>query len=53
MKRSSLIFKENHVFTEEKNNPSDKPVTIEELDGIKLMFINEEFGILKVVIDGG
>ena len=60
MKRSSFIFKENHVFIEEEHNPSDKAVTVEELDSIensvdllKLVFINEECGILKVVVDGG
>ena len=60
MKRWSFIFKENHVFIEEEDNPSDKAVTIEELDGTenlvdlpKLMFINEECEILKVVVDGG
>ena len=59
MKRSSFIFKESHFFIEE-HNPSDKAVTVEELDGIenladllKLMFINEECRILKVVADGG
>ena len=35
MNRSSFIFKENHVFIEEENNPSEKVVTVdEELDGI-------------------
>ena len=59
MKRSSFIFKESNVFIE-GHNPSDKAVTVEELDGIenlvdllKLMFIYEECRILKVVVDGG
>ena len=34
MNRSSFIFKENHVFIEEENKPSEKVVTVdEELDG--------------------
>ena len=59
MKHSSFIFKENHIFIEEEHNPSDKAVTVEELDSTenlvdfpRLMFINEECGILKVVVDG-
>ena len=65
MKRSSFIFKENHVFIEEDDNPLDKVVTVEEeLDGIdidgignlvdlhKLMFIDEEYGNVKIVLDG-
>ena len=37
MRRSSSIFKENHVFIEEEDNPSDKVVMIEEeLDGIDI-----------------
>ena len=64
MKRSSFIFKENHVFIEEQDNPSDIVITVEEeLDGIdmdgirnlvdlpRLMFIDEECGNLKVVVD--
>ena len=36
MKRSSSIFEENHVFSEE-DKPSDKVVTIEEeLDAVDL-----------------
>ena len=36
MRRSSFIFKENHLFTEEDNH-SDKVVTVEkELDGIDI-----------------
>ena len=32
---SSFIFKENHVFIEEEDNPSDKVAIVgEELDGI-------------------
>ena len=35
MKRLSFNFKENHVFIEEEDNPSDKVITVvEELDGI-------------------
>ena len=30
MKRSSFIFKENHVFIQEEDNPSDKVVTVDE-----------------------
>ena len=37
MRRSSLIFKENHVFTEVEDNSSDKVVVVEgELDGIDI-----------------
>ena len=37
MIRSSFIFKENHVFLEEKDNPSEKVVIVEEeLDGIDI-----------------
>ena len=60
MRRSSFVFKENHLFNEEDNR-SDKDVTVEEeLDGIdvdgignlvdlpRLMFIDEEnVGILN------
>ena len=61
MIRSSFTFKENHVFIEKEDNPSDKAVEVdEELDGIenfvdlsRLMFIDEKFGNLKVVVDGG
>ena len=66
MKRSSFIFKGNHFFIEEEDNPSDIVITVEEeLDGIdidgirnlvdlpRLMFIDEECGNLKVVVDGG
>ena len=35
MRRSSSIFKENHVFIEEEDNDSDKVAMVEEdLDGI-------------------
>ena len=64
MRLSSFIFKENLVFIEEEDNPSDKVVRDEEeLDGIdingignlvdlpRLMFIDEEFGNLKVVVE--
>ena len=66
MRRSSLISKENHVFIEEKDNPSDKVVLVEEeLDGTDiddignlgdlpgLMLIDEECGNFKVVVDDG
>ena len=66
MRRSSFIFKENHVFFEEKVNPSDKVVMVEEeLDGTHrdntgnlvdlpgLMLIVEECGDFKVVVDNG
>ena len=66
MRRSSSIFKENHVSIEGEDNPSDKVVMIEEelddidIDGIgnlvdlpSLMFIDEECGNLKVVVDCG
>ena len=65
-RRSSSILKENHVFIEEEDNPTDKVVMAEiELHGIdiddienfvdlpRLMFINEECGNLTVVVDGG
>ena len=65
MRRSS-VFKENHVFIEEKDNPSDKVVMVEEelddidMDGIgnlvdlpRLMLIDEQCGNLKIlVVDG-
>ena len=63
MRRSSFIFKENRVFIKEKENPSDKVVTVEvelyviDMNGIgnlenlpRLMFINKECGNLKVVV---
>ena len=73
MRYSSFIFKENHVFIEEEDNPSDKVVmVVEELDCIdidvegvdihgignlvdlpRLMFIDEECGNFKVVVDDG
>ena len=62
MRRSSFIFKENHVLIEEEENPSDKVVKVEEepdsidIDGIanlvdlpRLIFIDEKCGNLKVV----
>ena len=60
IRRLSCIFKENHVCIEE-DNPSYKVIMVEEkLDGIgnlvdlpRLMFIDEECGNLKVVVDGG
>ena len=37
MRRSSSIFKENHVFIEAEDNPTDKVAMIEEeLDGIDI-----------------
>ena len=39
MRRSSYIFKENHVFIEEEDNPSNSPKVViveEELDGIDI-----------------
>ena len=63
---SSSIFKENYIFFEEEDDPSDKVVIVQEklddidIDGIgnlvdlpRLMFIEEECGNLKVVTDGG
>ena len=63
MRHSSFIFRENYVFIEEKDNPSDEVAMVEEeLDGIdidgtanlvdllRLMFIDEECGNLKVVL---
>ena len=63
MRRSSFIFKENHVLIEEEENPSDKVVKVEEepdsidIDGIanlvdlpRLIFIDEKCGNLKVVV---
>ena len=65
MKRPSFIFEENHLSIEE-DKPSDLFVTIEkeldavEVDGVgnlvdlpRLMFIDYECGVLKVVVDGG
>ena len=65
MRRSSFIFEENHVFVEE-GIPSNKFDAVEQeqdgidIDGIgnlmdlpKLMFIDEDCGNLKVVVDGG
>ena len=62
MSRSS-VFKENHVFIEEKDNPSDKVVMVEEelddidMDGIgnlvdlpRLMLIDEQCGNLKILV---
>ena len=64
MRRSSFIFEGNHVFIEEEDKPSDKFVMVEEkLDGIdidgignlvdlpRLMFINEECGNHKIVVE--
>ena len=66
MRRSSSIFKENHVFIEEEDKPSEKVIMIEEeldvidIDGIgnlvdlpMLMFIDEECENLKVFVDCG
>ena len=61
---SSFSFKENHVFIEEEDNPSDKTVIAEEeLDGIDgignlvdlpgLMSIEQECGNLKLVDEDG
>ena len=60
MIRSIFIFKEHRAFIEREDNPSDKVVIIEEsVDGIenlmdlpRLMFIDEECGNLKVVVNG-
>ena len=65
MKSSSFIFEENHVFSEE-GNPQTILMQLRknkmefDIDGIgnvmdlpKLMFIDEEYGNLKVVVDGG
>ena len=56
MRLSNFIFKENHVFIEEEDNPSDKVDMVEEeLDGTyingignlvdlhRLMFIDEDW----------
>ena len=61
MRRSS-IFKENRIFIEEKDNPSDKVVIVEEelddvdIDGIgnlvdlpRLMLIDQQCGNLKIL----
>ena len=66
MIRSSFRFKENHVFIEEEDNPSNKVVIVEEelddidIDGFRnlvdlprLIFNDEECGNLQVVVDGG
>ena len=62
MRRPSSVFEENHLFIEEEDNPF---MVKEELDGTdidgignlvdlpRLMFIDEEWGNLKVVLDGG
>ena len=63
MRRSTFIFKENHDFTEEEDNPSHKVVLAEEelaaidINGIanlvdrpRITFIDEECG---TVVDGG
>ena len=63
---SSLIFEENHVFTEGKDNSSNKVAIVEaeldvtDMDDIgnlvglnRLMFINEECRNLRVVVDQG
>ena len=58
--RCSFIFKENHVFIEKEDNPSENVVIVEEkLDGIgnlqdlsRLLSIDKECGNLKVFIDG-
>ena len=60
-----FIFKENHLFIEEEDNPSDKVVTVVEephgidIDGIgnlldlhRLIFINKEYRNLQAVIEG-
>ena len=60
MWHSSFIYKENHVFIEEEDNPTDKLIKVEEEhDGIgnlvklpSLMFIGEECGDLQEVVDG-
>ena len=64
MRRSSFIFEKNHVFIEE-GNPQTKLIQMrknkmELKDGIgnlmdfpRLLFIDEECGNLKVVVDGG
>ena len=52
---SSFIFKENQVFIEEEDNPSNKAVKVEEeLDGIRNLvdlpgpiFLDEKCGNLK------
>ena len=62
MRRSS-VFKENHVFIEEKDNLSVKAVMVEEelddidMDGIgnladlpRLMLIDEQCGNLKILV---
>ena len=63
MRRSSFTFKENHVFIEEEDNPSDKVVMVKEeldvidIDGIRnldlprLLFNDEKCGNVKVVAE--
>ena len=61
-----IFSKKNHVFIEEEDNPSEKVVIVEEemtginVDGSenledlpKLLFTDEECGILKFVAAGG
>ena len=62
---SSFIFKENHVLIEEDNPPENIVIVEKGLDGIdtddignlkcllRLVFIHEECGNLKVFVDGG
>ena len=64
IRRSIIIFEENYVFIEE-GNPQTKLIQLrknkmELKDGIgnlmdfpRLLFIDEECGNLKVVVDGG
>ena len=64
IRRSIIIFEENYVFIEE-GNPQTKLIQMrknkmELKDGIgnlmdfpRLLFIDEECGNLKVVVDGG
>ena len=61
MLRSCFIFKENHVFIEEEDKPSEKVIIVEgELDGIgnledlpTLVFINKECENIKIFFNGG
>ena len=62
---SSFIFKDNHVLVEQHNPPEKIVIVKEELEGIdvddignledllKIVFIHEECGNLKVFVDGG
>ena len=63
--RSSFFFKENNVFIEKEDKPSKTFVILEEeLDGLdidyignfkdllRLVFINEKYGNLKVELEG-